>query len=294
MEGLKQIIWGSEGLKQEEDTRPDMEDEEAGGHHENQEGDTSAPSTQCDSPADDDATQRILNWKRNLAMCVSSFVILIAIACITMHAFVLYKDQDTVVYVSSICGILMSLGAIRSQYILASIESLRCVHNKIRMQINTMMTENNKLQRNVSELQTQVKRVQNVEDEIAQIAQGSDQNVKKLVEIVKENEQIVKRQGILARQAFQEQLITSVFRTDRNQDMHITGREIDVLLLRMRAQDGIEINDDKFREYIMKSNGSIWSIVELLNEISTPKEGQDCIIRVDESALIHTNNSNNN
>ena len=295
IEGFQKLIWGEEESKEEEkdNTRknlplPDTNDEEAGAH---QNQDTSLPSSQHDSSADD-PTQKLLRWKRNITLAISSFVIMVAIACVTLHSFALYQDQDTVVYVSSICGILMSLGAIHSQYILASIETLRCVHNKIRMQINTMMTENNKLQRNVGALQSQVERVQNVEDEIAQIAQGSDQNVKKLVEIVKENERIVKRQGELARQAFQEQLFTSILRTDRNQDMHITDREVDVLILRMKAQDGITLKDDKFREHIMKSNGSIWSIMELLNEISIPKEGQDWIIRVDESVLIHAKKSN--
>jgi len=286
MEGLKILIWGREESKKEEDaqvTNRHDDDEEA---VPNENHDTVCSSNKSD---DADAKQTLLNWKRKITIMISTIVILIAIACITMHVFALYEDQVAVVYVSSICGILMSLGAIHSQYILASIETLRCVHNKIRMQINTMMTENNTLQRNVSALQSQVERVQNVEGEIARIAQGSSQNVQNLVAIVKENEHIVKRQGELARQAFQEQLLTSVLRTDRNQDMHITDREVDVLILRMRSQQGIQLKDDKFREHIMESNGSIWSIVELLNEISNPKEGLDWIIRVDDNILIHAN-----
>lgn len=288
MEGLKDLIWGREESKKEEDVHPspinNNKDEEEAGPDENH--DISSTSHKSDTA---EAKQTLLNWKRKITIVISTIVILIAISCIIMHAFALYEDQVVVVYVSSICGILMSLGAIHSQYILATIETLRCVHNKIRMQINTMMTENNHLQRNVSALQSQVERVQTVEDEISRIAQGSSRNVQNLVAIVKENERIVKRQGELARQAFQEQLLTSVLRTDRNQDMHITDREVDVLILRLRAQEGIQLKDEKFREHIMESKGSIWSIVELLNEISNPKEGLDWIIRVDDDVLIHAN-----
>lgn len=234
--------------------------------------------------------QNVLNIKRKITIVISSIVITLASVAIAMHSLALYSDQDLVVYFSTIIGVLMSLSTIRGQYILAHIDTFRCVHNKIRLQVNVMMKENNKLQRHVNALESEVSRVKNVEHELIRLTKSSEIDIKRLVTVVTENELIIKRQVELARQAFQEQLLTSVLRTDRNGDMHITDDEVDVLILRIRSQEGLHIDENKFRAHIKASKGSIWSIMNVLNQISNPTKSDNFIIQADDCILIRRTN----
>jgi len=135
------------------------------------------------------------------------------------------------------------------------------------MEVNRFTEENNRLAHNVDSLEGEVNRVQHVENELTEMAKESKNNVDDLVTIVKENQTVVKRQAKLARAAFQEQLLTTVLRTDRDQNMRLEANEVDILIMRMRSQEGIMLDERMFRERIERNNGSLWTVLEVLREL---------------------------
>lgn len=55
----------------------------------------------------------------------------------------MYLEDQNVIYAAGIIGCVLAPSVIAKQWILSRTETLRCAHNKIRMEINRFMEENN-------------------------------------------------------------------------------------------------------------------------------------------------------
>lgn len=65
----------------------------------------------------------------------------------------------------------------------------------------------------------------------------------------------------------QEQLLTAVLRTDRNGDFQIDEREATVLISRMRNFPGIVFDENRVRKSLLKANGSLPALMNIIREI---------------------------
>eukprot|EP00554_Chaetoceros_debilis_P003298 CAMPEP_0194098624 /NCGR_PEP_ID=MMETSP0149-20130528/58474_1 /TAXON_ID=122233 /ORGANISM="Chaetoceros debilis, Strain MM31A-1" /LENGTH=301 /DNA_ID=CAMNT_0038784679 /DNA_START=29 /DNA_END=934 /DNA_ORIENTATION=- len=258
---------------------------------------------------DDAAKKQVeLERKKTLTDILTSIVLGIAVTTIALEILsIVALDADDgdekkgIVYATAITGIILAPTVIMKQYILQRLDTLRCVHNKIRTEVNRLTAENNKLHTHINDLEIVVDKVQGIENQLSEHVQDSVENIDRLLEAVEENKAILKKQGELARAAFQEELLTTVLRTDRNQDLKITDREVDILIMRIRGKEGIRLNEEKFRKDILKNNGSVWGIMALLKDVGgnisedkSNSEGgnivqnsiKSSLVEVDEKALI--------
>lgn len=71
----------------------------------------------------------------------------------------------------------------------------------------------------------------------------------------------------MAKAELQEQLISTVLRTDRDGDFKIDEREANVLILRMKNYGGIEFDEEEVREALLKTDGSLRGFMEIVREI---------------------------
>lgn len=88
--------------------------------------------------------QKHLDLMRRLTNLLSFLIISAAIATICMEVFSMYRIRKYVMYAAGIVGgCILAPSVVAKQYVLARMETLRCAHNKIRMEINRFMEENN-------------------------------------------------------------------------------------------------------------------------------------------------------
>lgn len=235
--------------------------------------------------------QNKLEAKKKKKDKISSAIIIIGLTSMVLQFLAMAWAQSTVMFVAGIIGVSIAPLVVIRQFVLMRMDTLRCVHNKLRMEINKLTLENNALQRNVDDLQVEVGKVSEVEGELAQIAESQGSNVGELIDLVKDNGIVLKAQEKCARAAFQESLLTTILRTDRDQSMTISEREANILIMRMRNQDGIHLDEDRFRQALAESHTSISSVLKIVREIDQEHDDftrEDSMIKVDSKVLVQS------
>jgi len=247
----------------------------------------STPSREVLSGSDDikekdkiDEGSNVVSRKDSI---IFSLVLILCLACFTIQITAMAIETSAIVIVAAIFGIFWVPVVFVRQRQLKKMQSLREVHNKIREEVNKLQDENKILQGNIDELDTQVEGLEHVEKKVKDITERQGYNVKNLILMVKENGSILKDIKKLVKADFRQQILTTVLRSDRDCDMTIQDKEIDMLLLRLKHQRGIVINEVKFRDALVSKEGSISAIMSFLRETEDQDDIEDknAIISVD-------------
>ena len=127
---------------------------------------------------------------------ISSVIIIVGLTSMVLQFLAMAWSRANVMYAAGIIGLSIAPLVVIRQFVLMRMDSLRCVHNKLRMEINKLTLENNALQRNVDDLQVEVEKVSEVEVELAQIAESQGTNVGELMDLVKVNGIVIKAQQV--------------------------------------------------------------------------------------------------
>jgi len=209
------------------------------------------------------------------AMClaVGSFGFQIAAIVITLGPFM---------YIAGGLGMVIAAAVGVRQITIAKMDTLRDIHNKLRDEVNRMTGENNLLHNNVDELETEVHRVEKIEGELTIIAERGNMNANKLVDLVKQNAETLKRQTKCVKASVAEQVLTSILRTDRDSSLTITENEVNRLCLRLKHLDGIKIDEAQLRSILKTNDGSVGSVMQFLRSMDPDSDETDDIgIKVD-------------
>jgi hypothetical protein len=214
----------------------------------------------------DSKRQSLLDFQRRITNFITACVVVLSVSAIALECASLYYTPETVVIVSATLGLILSPTVLLKQFILARMDTLRAAHNKIRMEINRFMEENNELHRNVDHLEEGVTRVQQTQEELERITAVSNHSTHQLVNAVRKNETFVKRIEELSKMEFQEELLKTILRSDRDGDMKITEKEVKMLITRFKGKKGLTINEEKLRNSLKDNDGSIFSVVRLMRD----------------------------
>lgn len=71
----------------------------------------------------------------------------------------------------------------------------------------------------------------------------------------------------MAKAELQEGLLATILRTDRNGDLKIDEREANILILRLKNHGGIDFDEDRVRDALIKTNGSLPSLLRIIREV---------------------------
>ena len=126
--------------------------------------------------------QNKLEAKKKKKDKICSTIIIIDLTSMILQFLTMAWAQSNVTFVAGIIGVSIAPLVVMRQFVLMRMDTLRCVHNKLRMEIHKLTLENNALQRNVDELQVEIGKVSEVEGELAQIADSQGSNIGKLIE----------------------------------------------------------------------------------------------------------------
>lgn len=117
-------------------------------------------------------------------------------------------------------------------------------------------------------LEVQTGRLQEFEGELQKVTGDAEVNADELIHTVKENEKYIKRLDELAREEFQQHLVTTILKSDRDGDGKIEDREIRILIARFKGKRGLNFDDRKLHASIENSDGSIKSIMDILKDLN--------------------------
>jgi len=210
------------------------------------------------------------------------------IASVVVQILAMVVERKVLMFVAGGLALLLAIVVASRQVLMARMDTLRDVHNKLREEVNRMTGENNELHSSVDELETEVGRVQDIEKKLLEIAKADNTNVDHLVKLVNENAITLQRQAQCLKGAVAEQVLTSVLRTDRDSDLKITDREVDILVARLKHQDGIKIDEEQLRAVLKKNDGTIGSLMGFFRSMMDDEESTErSIISVDVESLHH-------
>lgn len=193
----------------------------------------------------DSKRQSLLDFQKKITNLITAVVVILCLAAIVLECASMYYRPEKVVFVAAILGLILSPSVLLKQFLLARMDTLRAAHNKIRMEINRFMEENNELHRSVDHLEEGVTRLQHTQEELERVTASSNQSTLQLVDAVKKNDFYVKRIQELSKMQFQEELVKTILRSDRDGNMKITDREVRALFARFKGKKGLHFNEEK-------------------------------------------------
>lgn len=160
------------------------------------------------------------------------------------------------------------------------------MHNALRADIERMTLENQDLESQILRLAKKSEQVQVVEAKLQNIVATQGSSVGSLINLVKENGRILVQMDELLMAQVTQQLMTTVVRSDRNQDFQINQDEIESLILQIRAINGVDLDERKLR-VALQGNKGIDALFDLIKEMkATNKDPKRKAIAVASRSLI--------
>uniref|UniRef100_A0A6V2CCS8 EF-hand domain-containing protein n=2 Tax=Ditylum brightwellii TaxID=49249 RepID=A0A6V2CCS8_9STRA len=210
-----------------------------------------------------------------ISYCLFGGTIVLCLVAIGLH------HRSTIVRIAFAISIAVSSYGLFQRWKLDRMDSLREALNEIRQEVNRMMTENDKLTRNNDELEVQANRVKDMESSLNGILSSQGKNVTAFVSLVKENRVILDEMKQALKAQVSQDLLQLIFAADRDEDFVIDPEEVRGLLFRLRAFDGLDVNEEHFRSLLEKKGNSISAVVGLVTDLLDDEPNDDTVFTVD-------------
>jgi len=182
-------------------------------------------------------------------------------------------------------SIILSVYGLDQRRRLDRMDTLRAALNKVRAEVNRMMTENDKLTHENNKLEAEANRVKDMENRLNGILSSQGKDVAAFVSKVKENQAVLDEiKGCMKAQVSQD-IVTVLMNADRDEDCIIDPEEVKGLLFRLRAFDGLDVNEDKFRFLLEKKGNSIDAVVGLVKDLMDDEPNDDTVFTVNTKQL---------
>ncbi|KAL7460961.1 hypothetical protein ACHAXS_001395 [Conticribra weissflogii] len=161
---------------------------------------------------------------------------------------------------------------------MSKIPTLRSMNNALREDANRLEGEVDILSGEIDALIPEANRAKEVEEQLRGIAEQQSVNVNKLVDLVKQNEEILAKMKDNLRQRIVQDIISIVVQSDKDNDQTIDKNEGKVLALKIRLQlqeYGVEFDSEKFMKVIEK-NPTVPGVIAVVQRLlPTGKEEQE-------------------
>ena len=159
------------------------------------------------------------------------------------------------------------------QKCLSKLGTFRSGLNELRSKINSMMIENDKLSANVDRLKGSVDELEKVENDLCKIADAS--SVDRMVDIVSETRKINEKLKKNTEAAITQQLISTVLRNDRNDDLSLGPGELKDLMASLEANKSFKFKKFRFIQLLGSTRNNdvpVGKIMEVIRNLKEEKE----------------------
>uniref|UniRef100_A0A6U3TQ87 Uncharacterized protein n=1 Tax=Skeletonema marinoi TaxID=267567 RepID=A0A6U3TQ87_9STRA len=150
---------------------------------------------------------------------------------------------------------------------LTDVIALQETHKALSEQVDRLGKENQRLHETVVELSDTVDRLEDVEQALDVITQTQGQSIAAFEDQVKDNKEILAKMQSNLKANVLQNLLQVVIRSDKDENMTIEEHEIGDLINRIKRINGVEVHEDKLRERITKSGGSLQCVMDIIRNL---------------------------
>lgn len=212
----------------------------------------------------------------------SLWTLVVLILAATTLAFNILVMIGVGAFYASIVGSILAISVGVSQLRLESIETLRQVHNWMRMDVNRFTVENIRLGSSMDKLTTKVALLRHSEQRLEEIARENNSNSQSLLRLVQTNSVTLEAMRQVLREDIVAALMNVAFQGERDESGEFSDVEIQRLLQYMRGLPAVKINEEMLTQAIQRDR-SISALLNLVRDISVPGEQEgDSIFIINE------------
>mmetsp|Transcript_34101 Transcript_34101/g.55678 ORF Transcript_34101/g.55678 Transcript_34101/m.55678 type:complete len:246 (+) Transcript_34101:203-940(+) len=173
----------------------------------------------------------------------------------------------TPVFVAGALSSVIGPYAYYQQTKLTDIIALKETHEAVKREVDRLQGENVRLNETVGDLSNTMDKLEDVEQALDVITQTQGQSVATFAEQVKENRDILDQLHKQLRANKLQNLLQVVIRSDQDGNMQIEEDEVDDLVTRIKKINGVEVREDRFKDRIMSSGGSLSSVMDIIKNL---------------------------
>ena len=200
----------------------------------------------------------------------------VAVVSIGTSVTAMVMNPGTIVYLAGALSSVIGPYAYYQQTKLTDIIALKETHEAVKREVDRLQSENVRLNETVGELSDTIDKLEDVEQALDVITQTQGQSVAAFAEQVKENRDILGQMQKNLRANVLQNLLQVVIRSDQDDNMTIEEDEIDDLISRIQKINGVEVREDRFKDAIMSSGGSLSSVMDIIkNLMADDGSGED-------------------
>mmetsp|Transcript_11845 Transcript_11845/g.14778 ORF Transcript_11845/g.14778 Transcript_11845/m.14778 type:complete len:242 (-) Transcript_11845:158-883(-) len=156
---------------------------------------------------------------------------------------------------------------------LTDVKALKEAHEAFQRELEMLRESNNRLHAGVADLHATVDRLDGVEEGLAVITKQQGQNIEVFAEQLEENKRTLARMQENLKSTVMLNIMTVVREADVDRDGDLEGPEIDKLITRLKNLEHVTLNEDKFRDAIAGSGGSIRAVMKVFKNLLSDDDG---------------------
>mmetsp|Transcript_25671 Transcript_25671/g.37809 ORF Transcript_25671/g.37809 Transcript_25671/m.37809 type:complete len:302 (+) Transcript_25671:268-1173(+) len=183
-------------------------------------------------------------------------------------------------YAASGIGVAVPVPVALQESKMAQEKSFRTALNNLRVDVDDFKFQNHMLTVNIEELKEKVDTLHEIEGTLQDITRQQGSDLESFLGLIEEDKRIsTEMRNILQKRVLQD-VITLVMESDSNGDFHLNDADIDRLVLGIRLIDGVEFNEDRFRQDVEDSNGSVGAVIKMIKHLISDESTGNESIRV--------------
>lgn len=180
----------------------------------------------------------------------------------------MYVEASSVVYLAFIIPIFTAPYVVRQRRKINQLPALRETNNKMVHCVKALAVENEQLEALRTKVSSQVCRLGDAEEQLMRIAESQGSNVIMFRDMVSENGRILREMRALQESAIIAEMMNAIMNSDQSRDFNIDENEMEQLFMRLRAINGIYLDEDELRSRFRSAKTkSIKTIVDITKEL---------------------------
>ena len=173
-------------------------------------------------------------------------------------------NPNSLVIVAGLASSSLGPYAYYQQKKLTDIVALKETYEVVKREVSRLQVENIRLSETIEELSGTIDKLEDTELALDVITQTQGQSVAAFAQQVKEHDEILNQMQKHLKANKVQNLLQVIIRVDNDGNMQIEEGEIDNLLSKIKKINGVEVREDRFRDAIKSSGGSLSSVMDII------------------------------
>ncbi len=150
---------------------------------------------------------------------------------------------------------------------ITDVKALKETHEALVREVDILSSENERLKGLVDDLGTSVDKLEDMEDTFDYINEMNIESVDEFRQQVKEAKINLRMMKKNLKASALQNVITVVLNSDMDRNFIFEEAEVEKLIENLKAINGLEMNEKRFRNLISENHGSVDAVVRILNDI---------------------------